>query len=40
MRILLGFLPSFLACQLHAAEPLDFTVKLETVMKHDDGKTL
>lgn len=28
-------------CQfLHAAEPLDFTVKLETVMKHDDGKFL
>lgn len=25
---------------LHAAEPPDFTVKLETVMKHDDGKFL
>jgi hypothetical protein len=25
---------------LSAAEPLDFTVKLETVMKHDDGKFL
>jgi hypothetical protein len=27
---------------LHAAEPVpvDFTVKLETVMKHDDGKFL
>lgn len=25
---------------LHAAEPLHFTVKLETVMKHDDGKFL
>lgn len=24
----------------HAAEPVDFTVKLETVMKHDDGKFL
>ncbi len=25
---------------LHAAEPPDFTVKLETVIKHDDGKFL
>lgn len=25
---------------LHAAEPPDFTVKLETVMQHDDGKFL
>ena len=25
---------------LSAAEPVDFTVKLETVMKHDDGKFL
>ncbi|MDZ4406042.1 hypothetical protein [Prosthecobacter sp.] len=25
---------------LHAAEPLHFTVKLETVMKHDDGRFL
>jgi hypothetical protein len=29
-----------LAGALHAAEPVDFTVKLETVMKHDDGKFL
>jgi hypothetical protein len=28
------------ASWLHAAEPVDFTVKLETVMKHDDGKFL
>ncbi len=25
---------------LPALEPVDFTVKLETVMKHDDGKFL
>jgi len=25
---------------LHAADPLDYTVKLETVMKHDDGEYL
>jgi hypothetical protein len=25
---------------LHAAEPIEFTVKLETVMRHDDGKFL
>ena len=31
---------ALLAGQLVAAEPPDFTVKLETVMKHDDGKFL
>ena len=36
LRHLLPFL-AIIAC---AAEPLDFTVKLETVMKHDDGKFL
>lgn len=30
----------FLTIVASAAEPLDFTVKLETVMKHDDGKFL
>ncbi|MEO6755193.1 MAG: lysophospholipase, partial [Chthoniobacteraceae bacterium] len=29
-----------LAFPIYAAEPPDFTVKLETVMKHDDGKFL
>ncbi|MBE2283595.1 MAG: hypothetical protein IAE77_09085 [Prosthecobacter sp.] len=41
-------MPKFLLCallisavsSLSAAEPVDFTVKLETVMKHDDGKFL
>jgi hypothetical protein len=28
------------ALHSHAAEPVEFTVKLETVMKHDDGKFL
>lgn len=27
-------------CQIHAADPVGFTVKLETVMNHDDGKFL
>lgn len=31
---------ALLAFTAHAAEPLGFTVKLETVLKHDDGKFL
>lgn len=40
MKHLLGLLLLTTAQTLPAAEPVDFTVKLETVMKHDDGKFL
>lgn len=37
---LFGLLASSLSQNTTAADPLHFTVKLETVMKHDDGKFL
>lgn len=41
MNRLLALFPVLLALAVHAAEPpLDFTVKLETVLTHDDGKFL
>lgn len=40
MKHSLHLLCALAACQLHAAEPVDFTVKLETVMTHDDGRFL
>lgn len=40
MNRLTSLLLALLAFAAHAAEPLDFTVKLETVLKHDDGKFL
>lgn len=40
MKFILQLLLIPVVHALHAAEPPDFTVKLETVMKHDDGKFL
>jgi lysophospholipase L1-like esterase len=40
MNRLISLLLVLLAFTAPAAEPLDFTVKLETVLKHDDGKFL
>jgi hypothetical protein len=39
-RVLPAILASLLGAAATAAEPPDFTVKLETVMRHDDGRFL